>query len=87
MCFTNDKARQAKKQFWTVPFSKGKSRMFVAIAGAIKLKKQAIKDVIVVFPTEALKNQDKVAWDQLKQLYGTSLTLHTVVGINKVRGL
>ena len=61
--------------------------MFVAIAGAIKLKKQAIKDVIVVFPTEALKNQDKVAWDQLKQLYGTSLTLHTVVGINKVRGL
>ena len=61
--------------------------MFVAIASAVKLKKKAIKYVIVVFPTEALLNQDRNAWDQLKLTYGDALTLKTVVGLEKAKDI
>ena len=44
-----------KRQFYTVPMAKGKTRMFIAIAAGLTALKKQISDIIVLFPNEVLK--------------------------------
>ena len=57
--------KQQTRQFWTVPFSKGKTRIAIAIASTIRYRYKNIQKLFVVFPTETLKKQDEHTYQKL----------------------
>ena len=57
--------KRQTRQFWTVPFSKGKTRIAIAIASTIRYKYKNIQKLFVVFPTATLKKQDEHAYQKL----------------------
>ena len=76
------------KQFWVVPFSKGKTRMFCGIIAGITYRDPKVTDVVVLFPMKALKDQDAPAYDYLKTLYSNSpVQLHLETNFEKAKAL
>lgn len=76
--------KQQRKQFWTVPFAKGKTRIAIAIATTIKYKCSSIEKLFVVFPNETLKKQDEHAYQQLQTTVGNTFTIDLVVGLSSL---